>query len=211
MRHELLKQVAGILLCVAITSPALAEETAEQVIQPDIERRQVSIPRINADDFVLSAFVGMFSVEEFSTRRMYGLRLGYHITEDFFVEGEYVVSDVTDDNYRNFIPGGIFPTRVVPLNYYSLSVGYNLFPGEIFYGGKTALSSYVYLLMGIGNTNFVNKDFYTFNAGLGVTVMPWERFALHLRMRDYMMNNDLLGTPGIKHNFALEFGISVLF
>lgn len=206
-----MKRLAGMLLCVVMASPALAEETAEQVIQPDIERRQVSIPRINADDFVLSAFIGLLSIEEFSTRPMYGLRLGYHITEDFFVEGEYGLSDVTDANYRSFAPGGIFPNYLEPLNYYSLSVGYNLFPGEIFYGGKKALSSYVYLLMGVGNTHFVNKDFYTFNAGLGVTVMPWERFAMHLRMRDYMLNNDLLGTPGIKHNFALEFGISVLF
>jgi len=40
-----------------------------------------------------------------------GLRLGYHITEDFFVEGSYASTKVSDAAFRQVLPGGVFRTR----------------------------------------------------------------------------------------------------
>ena len=40
-----------------------------------------------------------------------GLRLGYHITEDFFVEAVYAQTKVSDEAFRQILPGGVFVNR----------------------------------------------------------------------------------------------------
>ena len=70
--------------------------------------------------------------------RVYGVRLGYHITEDFFVEGVYAA----DQGERRGVPPDpagrhLRRRKRTKLSYYNFSVGYNLLPGEIFLGSRT--------------------------------------------------------------------------
>jgi hypothetical protein len=64
-----------------------------QVIDPEVERREVKEPAIDREDFEIGGYVGIMSIEDFGSNVSYGLRLAYHITEGFFVEGTVGQSD----------------------------------------------------------------------------------------------------------------------
>jgi len=182
----------------------------EQVIRPDIDRRKLRIPRIDTEDFEIGAYTGILSIEDFGAKSVNGARLVYHVTEDFFVEGMYGKSTITDQALCD-LGLCLFPNRVEELMYYGLSVGYNLLPGEIFIGGGRAMTSAVYLLAGVGNTSFINEDHFTVNVGMGIRVLPVDWLALHLTMRDHLFESDILGTKAMKNNFELTLGLSVYF
>lgn len=182
----------------------------DQVIQPQIDRRDIRTPRIDTEDFEIGLFGGILSVEDFGAEPVYGARLVYHVSEDFFVEGLVGKSTVSDQALFD-LGLSLFPTREEDLVYYALSVGYNLFPGEIFLGGKKARTSSVYVLAGVGNTSFATEDNFTFNLGLGIRILPTDWMALHITLRDYLFKSDILGTNEIKNNFEWTFGLSVFF
>jgi len=73
----------------------------EQVIQPQLERRDVKVPHIGANDFELGYYSGILSMENFSAESVKGVRLAYHVTEDFFLEGAYARSTISDEFFRS--------------------------------------------------------------------------------------------------------------
>jgi outer membrane beta-barrel protein len=206
--------LASLLLAMLWSTAVPAADTtateSDQVIQPEVSRRDIKIPKIKSSDFEIGVYGGILSVEYFGSSAVYGARLAYHVSEDYFVEAVYGRSTVTDEAFCN---QGLclFPQRQEDLSYYALSLGYNLFPSEIFVGQKYALNSAVYLLAGVGDTNLVNEDHFTMNFGLGIRVLPRDWLALHLTVRDYLFNSDFLGTNKLTNNFELTGGLSVYF
>lgn len=194
---------------VSSAEPPVVRET-DQVIQPQIDRRAIHTPRIDTEDFEIGLFGGLLSVDDFGAEPVYGVRLAYHVSEDFFVEGVLGQSKVSDQALCD-LGLCLFPTREQELTYYALSVGYNLFPGEVFFGRSRATTSSVYLLAGFGNTDFINEDNFTFNFGIGIQLLPTDWLALHVTLRDYLFESDILGTQEIKNNFEWSFGVSVFF
>lgn len=218
MLHPILQKssfVSFALLWILLTpslslaEPPVARET-DQVIQPQIDRRAIRAPRIDTEDFEIGLFGGLLSVDDFGAEPVYGVRLAYHVSEDFFVEGVLGQSKVSDQALCD-LGLCLFPTREQDLTYYALSVGYNLFPGEIFLGRGKARTSNVYLVAGFGNTDFINEDNFTFNFGIGIRLLPTDWLALHVTLRDYLFESDILGTQEIKNNFEWSFGVSVFF
>jgi outer membrane beta-barrel protein len=209
-------RVAAVLAAALLALPAvvLAEEPkppSEQVIEPQLDRREVKVPHIDASDFEIGAFTGLYSAEDFGSSSLQGVRIGYHITEDIFFEGTYARTKVSDEMFRNILPGGIFENPEEELRYYSLSVGFNFFPGEVFIGRETAMASAVYVIAGIGNTNFIEEDRMTVNAGIGIRLLITDWFALHVDMRDHIFESDILGEKKTAHNFELSGGLSFFF
>ena len=199
----LLTPTAGLAQTTDPTEP-------DQVIQPQIDRRQVRTPRIDTEDFEIGLFGGLLSVEDFGSEPVSGVRLVYHVSEDFFVEGAYGMSTVTDQAFCD-LGLCLFPNREQELTYYAMSVGYNLFPSEVFLGKRKARTASVYVLAGVGNTSFVQEDYFTFNFGIGIRFLPTDWLALHLTLRDYLFESDILGSKELKNNFEGTFGISVYF
>jgi hypothetical protein len=64
------------------------EETPPRVIEPQVERRTIKVPRIKSSNVEIGAFYGALSIEDFGTNADYGITAAYHITEDFFFQGE---------------------------------------------------------------------------------------------------------------------------
>lgn len=203
-----------VLLALLTSGPVRAETTApnetEQVIQPEVSRSDAKIPKISSSDFEVGLYAGMLSVEDFGSSAVYGLRLAYHVTEDYFVEGLYGRSSVSDQSFCD-VGLCLFTQRQEPLSYYALSAGYNLLPSEIFVRKSYAMNSAVYLLAGVGSTSFASESHFTFNVGLGLRVLPRDWLALHLTLRDYLFNTDFLGTNKLTNNIELTGGISVYF
>jgi outer membrane beta-barrel protein len=206
---------AVALLALAGTSAVKAADvpttqSPDQVVEPRLDRREVTIPRIDTEDFEVGVYGGLLSVEDFGSNSVFGGRLVYHVSEDFFVEGVYGQSTVTDEALCN-LGLCLFPSREQDLKYYALSVGYNFFPGEVFLSKSRAMTSAVYVLGGVGNTSFLDEDRFTFNFGIGIRMLPVDWLALHVTVRDFIFESDILGTNKMTHNFELTAGLSVYF
>ena len=196
--------------------PALAvaqskESIPEPVIPAQVDRRDVRVPKISANDVEIGAYVGILSVQGFGSKPSAGLRLGYHVTEDFFLEGTYGRSKVSDESYRTLgIP--LFTSgEVIPLTYYNLSVGWNVFPGELFTGKDWAMTSAVYLIGGMGNVKFNAESHVAYDIGIGIRVLPKDWLSMRFEMRDHIFSSDLLGKNELTHNFEMTFGIGAYF
>ena len=183
----------------------------EQVIVPAVPRREVVVPKIPNRDFIVGAFVGTYSADDFGASLVYGARLGYHITEDFFVEGVYGTTKVSDENFRQILPGGVFPQKEEALDYYNLSVGYNILPGEVFFGSWYAMASALYLIAGVGSTKFLEQSKQTINFGLGYRVFLKDWAAIQVDFRDHLYTLDLLGQSKSTQNLELTAGATFFF
>jgi outer membrane beta-barrel protein len=191
--------------------PANTQPANEQVIEPQVARRDVKVPKFPSNDFEFGLFAGTYATQNFGSSFLYGLRLGYHITEDIFVEGVYGRTKVSDENYRQILPGGIFPHPEETLSYYNLSAGYNVLPGEVFLGKNVAKASGLYLIGGVGSTHFLEQQKLTLNFGLGLRVFFKDWWAVQVDMRDHVYSLDLLGTRQNTQNLEFSAGMTFFF
>jgi outer membrane beta-barrel protein len=196
----------------AADAPAVGSDAAnEQVIVPQVERREVHKPRYPSNDFEIGVFGGLYSTQNFGTSGAYGVRLGYDISEDFFVEATYGRTKVSDSAFRQILPGGVLTADSEKLAYYDLSVGYNFLPGEVFVGKNWARASTLYVIGGVGNTSFDNQRNQTWNFGLGAKLFLADWVALRADVRDHVFTLDLLGKRSTTNNPELTLGASFFF
>jgi outer membrane beta-barrel protein len=197
--------------------PSLAQSTApapapaEPVVVPQVDRRDVRLPRYPSNDLEIGLYTGVYATENFGTSWVYGARVGYHLTEDFFVQGVYAQTKVTDEAFRQILPGGIFESKTQKLNYYNLSVGYNILPGEVFLFSSRARPSQFYIIGGVGSTKFVDQRKPTFNVGFGFKVFITDYASLQLDLRDHIFTLDLLGKSQSTQNVEMTAGLSFYF
>lgn len=194
----------------AITAPAAAQSPA-RAIEPEVARRDVQLPRLPNKDFHVGAFFGTYATENFGSAPVAGVRLGYHITEDVFVEAALAKSRVSDESFRQVLPGGVFPNAKETLSYANLSAGWNLLPGEVFFGRGVAKASTVYLIGGIGTTHFFEQRRQTINLGFGMRLLWRDWAAVQLDVRDHLFSLDLLGKRQSTQNVEVTFGASFFF
>jgi outer membrane beta-barrel protein len=214
-----MKSIVLVALATAVAaivpevSPAqqTGQRATEQVVVPDVARREIKLPRFPSKDFAFGVFAGTYSAQNFGASAVYGVRLGYHLTEDFFAEAALARTRITDEDFRLILPGGIFPQPNETLTYYNLSIGYNVMPGEVFFGRNVAKASAVYVIGGIGSTRVLEQRRQTLNFGLGMRVLPWDRFAVQVDLRDHIYSLDLLGRRESKQNIELTAGVTYYF
>jgi len=216
MNNSKKSRSAFLATALAVTSAAAlaadpAPRTNDQVVVPQVDRRDIGVPKFPSNDFELGLFTGTYATQNFGSSWVYGLRAGYHITEDFFVEGVYGQTKVSDELFRQILPGGVFATTKEKLSYYNASVGYNILPGEIFIGGRHARPSQLYVVAGVGSTKFADQRRPTFNVGFGYRVFLADWVALQLDLRDHVYSLDLLGKRQSTQNLELTGGLSVYF
>ena len=56
------------------------------MIDPQVERREVKTAKIDTENWEAGAYVGSLSVEDFEVNLVFGARIAYHLSEDFFAE-----------------------------------------------------------------------------------------------------------------------------
>jgi outer membrane beta-barrel protein len=188
-----------------------APAASEQVIEPQVERRDLKVPHIPSNDIELGVFGGTYETQNFGASPVGGLRAGYDITEDVFVQAVAGQTRVTDQDFRLILPGGIFPSPYQTLRYYDLTVGYNVLPGEVFPWRNHAKVSAFYLAAGIGTTKFDGASHETFNVGAGYRVFLADWTAVQLDVRDHIFSLNLLGAPQTTQNLELTLGWSFFF
>ena len=193
-------------------APPPTSEPPGQVIDPEVERREIKEPAIDREDFELGAFAGIMSIEDFGTNLVYGARLAYHLTEGFFIEGTVGRSEGGLTSFE-ILSGG---ARLISdderiLTYYNLNLGYNILPGEVFLGEGRAYNSQLYLIAGLGSTRFAGDDRFTVNFGAGYRFLLNDSMTIHADFRDHLFDIDLFGEEKTAHNLEAHVGFTMFF
>ncbi len=213
IRSLFLRPVRYGLACLTLLAgaPLHAAET-EQVIEPEIERRDIKDTGIDTEDFEFGLFGGVMSVEDFGSNPVYGLRFAYHITEDLFAEVSYGQTDTSETSFER-LSGNIqlLPDDDRKLSYLNASAGFNILPGEGFVGSKWAFTSALYLIGGVGGTRFAGDDTFTWNIGAGYRLLINDWISLRIDARDHVFDIDLLGQQQTNHNLEFTGGLSIFF
>ena len=204
--------VLAALLAGVAPAQVMAADQPEQVVRPEIERRDVSEADIDTEDFEVGAFFGAMNVEDFGTNPVYGARLAYHVTEYVFAEAAYGRTDTGKTSFERLSGSAqLLDSGDRKLDYYNLSFGFNILPGESFVGSKWAFTSDFFLIAGVGSTSFAGEDNFTWNLGFGYKVLANDWLALRVDARDHIFDVDLLGEKQTNHNLEFTGGVSIFF
>lgn len=218
MESRVLVLFLGLTLCVGgLTGCArnrlVAEDTTQPpVIEPDVARREIEVPKIDTEDFEVGILAGQISVEDFGVNTVAGGRFAYHVTEGFFVELAAGRADTELTSFERLSGAAQLLTEDDrEYSYYNVSLGYNIFPGEHFIGKNRAMNTETYVIGGVGKTTFAGDDRFTINFGMGMRVMPLDWLAVHGDIRDHVFDIDLLGQEKTSHNLEATLGVTFFF
>jgi len=184
----------------------------DSVITPEVERREVRPAKIDTENWEVGAYAGSLSVEDFEVNIVYGARLAYHISEDFFAEALYGTADAGISSYERLSGSApLLTDSERKFKYWSVGFGWNVLPGEVFLGGARAYNSAVYLTAGAGSTSFAGDDRFTVTLGAGARVLIRDWLAAHLDVRDHILEVDVVGTNKQTHNFEATVSLTGFF
>lgn len=187
-------------------------EAPEQVIEPEVERREIVQPKIDTEDFEVGVYAGGMSVEDFGVNPVVGATLAYHFSEALFVEGAIGRTDTEETSFERLSGAAqILTDDERQFTYYNASIGWNVFPGEAFFGRGRAFNQSFYLIAGLGSTRFGGDDLFTINIGAGYRLLFNDVFALRIDFRDHAFDTDLLGESKTAHNLTGHVGFTFFF
>ena len=187
------------------------EGTPPRVIEPEVERRNVKVPRIKSQDIELGGYLGTLNIEDFGAHRVFGVQVGYHVTEDFFFQAEAGRSKAGRTSFETLSNISLLTNNERWFKYYDLSVGYNFLPGEVFIGRNHAMTSSFFILAGVGAVDFGGDSKFTGNFGAGYKILPTDWLAVHVTVQDRVFNSDLLGENKLASNLEAHLGLTVFF
>ena len=184
------------------------EEEQTNLIEPQIERTEFDESLIDSDDFEIAVYGGYLAIADFETNIVIGVKLGYHVSEDFFVQASYGTSDSGKTSFEKLSGGApLLSEDERTLEYYLVTLGFNLFPGEAFVTDSTTFNTVFYLSAGIGTTTFAGDNRFTIAYGVGHRTLFADGFSLDIEMRDLIFEQDVFGEDESTNN--LEFTVSL--
>jgi outer membrane beta-barrel protein len=199
----------------AAPAAAAAEDSnapPPSVIEPQVERREVKVPKIRVKDIELGGYYGELSIQDFGAQPVTGARIDYHVSEDLFFEGTYGRATGGKTSFE-YLSGNVqlLSNAERRFTYYNLSLGYNFLPGEVFIGRNLAMTSALYMIGGIGNVTFAGDQNFALNFGAGFRVLPTDWLALHIDVQDIVFKSDDIGIYQLKNNLQATIGATVFF
>lgn len=211
-----LKRTVLTLLLLCPLPGVWAQETDDQavledIVSPDIERRNIKDAKIDSENIEVGFFAGVMSFEDFGSDNSFGGRMALHVTEDLFLEFTVGLSELQETSYE-LLSGDteLMTDDERELTYYSLSLGYNLMPGEI-YIGKWAFNSNFYVVGGAGNSLFADNEYFTYHFGAGLRVFITDWIAVRTDFRNHILTHALFGDDKEIQNLEMLVGASVFF
>lgn len=203
------------LVMVAVLAMPVGEAAAQAsdgeetvLVEPQIERSEFDESMIESDDFEIALYTGYLAVEDFNTDFVTGIKLGYHVTEDFFVQASYGFGSVGETSFERLSGGApLLSDAERDIEYYLVALGFNLFPGEAFVTDSTTFNTVLYISGGVGSTTFAGDDRFTIAYAVGHRTLFADGFSLDIEMRDLIFEQDIFGSEETTNN--LEFSVSL--
>lgn len=201
--------IRNVLLSITLSCICGMSLAQESGIDPDLQRREINQSLIDSENVEVGLYVGVISIEDFSSDTVIGARAAYHLNEDFFVEATYGQAKAGQTSFEVLGGGVPFLTEDErDYQYYNLSVGYNL-NGEVFLSRDWVFNSATYFTLGAGSTEFAGDDRFTLSVGAGYRLLLTDYFALHFDVRDHVFNSEIIGEEKSTHN--IEYGVGATF
>jgi outer membrane beta-barrel protein len=181
---------------VLLTIKAVALATAflhAPVLLADDGTEKTDISDINNEVFELGVFAGIINIEDFGSELAPGVSLTFRASEDFFIQSNYLQADVSLSAYEaspNQDP--YFSGDKRTFTHYDLLIGYNLFQGEFFPSPASAKLSALYVVAGVGETEFGGESSFTYTLGFGYEVAIARHLGVHIDFRDYLYQSILI-------------------
>ena len=180
-------------------------------MSPELSRRDVAIPNIDALDIEIGLYGGMLNVEDFGANYTYGVSGFFHITEDFFINANYGRSQIKDDTFRRMnLPlfGESGERSISDMNFL---LGWNFLSGEMFWSPQYAFTSDLYLLAGAGSVNFDDESYFSVVGGLGAKILFTDWLALRFEAKISEYDSSFLGYEKKSHNVDVITGLSIFY
>jgi outer membrane beta-barrel protein len=194
-----------------ITVPATAQSDEDEetnLIEPQIERVVFDESLIDSSDFEIAAYAGYLALENFETNVVTGIKIGYHISEDFFVQGSLGMSSSGETSFERLSGGApLLSDSDRDVEYYLVTLGFNLLPGEAFATDSTTFNTVLYLSAGVGTTDFAGDERYTIAYAIGHRTLFADGFSVDVEMRNLLFEMDIFGENEQTNN--LEFTLSL--
>jgi outer membrane beta-barrel protein len=209
-RSILLVALLGLGFLTSTELAAQSEDEESGLIEPQIERVDFDESLIDSYDFELAIYAGYLAIDNFDTNLVTGLKIGYHVSEDFFVQASFATSEVGETSFEKLTGGApLLSDDEREIEYYLVSLGFNLFPGETFFTDSTTFNTVLYISGGIGSTEFAGSDRHTIAYAVGHRTLFTDGFSLDIEMRDLIFDMDIFGSDESTHN--LEFTLALNF
>jgi outer membrane beta-barrel protein len=195
-----------------VVEAADTADSSAPVVEPQVVRRKVKTPKIRSSNFEVGGDLGLLSVENFGSNGTANARLIYHVTENIFAEGVYGESRLGLTSYELLSGGARLLTDAQrKLNFYTLDLGYDVFPGEVYVGKRHTFNSALYIIGGVGATRFAGASHFTVTVGTGYRLLLNDWTAAHIDVRDHVFDSNLLGTSRTTNNLEATLGVTVFF
>jgi outer membrane beta-barrel protein len=204
-----------VVLCVGhvfAAEPDANNTNIDLLLQTDRDRREITRAQLDTEDFEFGLASGIINIEDFGSSNVNRLRLALHVSEDFFLEADYGRTRLQLTSFERLSGAAqLLSERQREVSYYTVAVGYKLFPSEIYLGNNYAFYGNGYLTLGAGNVNFAGENHASTVFGAGLQLFPTDWLALHVSLRDHLFEHDLLGAATRTQNLEATLGISAYF
>ncbi len=211
-RSFLLASLLGLLSLSTELAAQSEEDDANNLIEPQIERVDFDESLIASFDFEFAIYAGYLAIEDFDTNLVTGVRMGYHISEDFFFQASLARSEVGETSFETLTGGApLLSDDEREVEYFLLSIGFNLFPGEVFLTDSTTFNTVLYISGGVGSTQFAGDDRHTIAWAVGHRTLFADAFSFDIEMRDLIFDVDIFGRDKTTHNLELTVGLNLYF
>lgn len=208
--------LAGALLLAALPATRVAAQSDDDeqtpLIEPQIERTEFDESLIDTADIEIAFYAGLLAPEDFDTNAVYGIKIGYQVSEDFFVQGSFGRSDTGKTSFERLSGGPpLLSSSEREIEYYVVAIGFNLFPGEAFFTDSTTFNTVFYISGGVGSTEFAGDDRFTIAYAAGHRTIFADNFSLDIEMRNLIFDQDIFGKDESTNNLEFTVAFNLFF
>ncbi|MEM9102665.1 MAG: outer membrane beta-barrel domain-containing protein [Pseudomonadota bacterium] len=192
--------------------PEREQDTEEAIFEPEVARQTFKEDEIDTENLEIGLRYGILSIEDFEVNEIVAAQVNYHFIEDLFLSLNYGQATAGQSSYERLSGAAQLLTEDErDYRFYNASVGFDLFPGEVFFGSDYAYNSALYVTLGAGSTDFAGDEQFTLNFGFGFRFVATDWLTLQVLMQNYVFDSTVFGEEKTTNNFELTGGISVFF
>lgn len=166
---------------------------------------------IDSEFLELGLGFGVINIEDFPSEYTTGLNLKFRATEDLFLQLNFMLASDVELSSAEKSQGAFFTDSDRDYLHYDMLVGYNFFQGEFFTSNTNANLSTLYIVGGIGETEFGDESNFTYTFGLGYQVAFYRKYILNVDVREYIYESSLIAEDDTTVATHVSVGFNYLF
>lgn len=184
---------------VATASAALAQD--DSIAQP--------LESANNEFFSLGISFGVLNVEDFTSEFVPSVSATFRASEDFFLQANFLRATISKSAYET-TQSALFSGNDRQFTHYDLLFGYNLFQSEFYISAEETALANLYVVSGIGDTDFGGESSFTYTLGVGYEVSVSRNLGLYIDFRDYIYQSTLVSDEA-RNVSATQVGVGAKY